>query len=107
MFRSLLTLMLFVLAVMATNPVMSGSTPEPSVSADDCRSAWNNAPAASSCTIIGGAWVTDNKCNFKASCKYMRSPQVEDRKQSTVNNVPEGDVGKVNNCSGTLTYGSC
>ncbi|MCY4641415.1 MAG: hypothetical protein OXC41_01740 [Gammaproteobacteria bacterium] len=104
MFKLSYAVMLLVLAVIVSNPAMSGSTSPPKVTAADCKSGWSSTSASNSCNLLNH-WVNNNKCSFFASCTYMRHAQVEDRKRSTVTGLDKG--GEVSNCSGTLTKGSC
>lgn len=105
MHRSFLTILLFVLAVLAANPAMSGSPAPPSATPANCKAEWGNSPASQTCRLLNH-WVENNQCNFYASCEYRISTG-SDSKRTTINNVGVGSVSGLSNCSGNLTKGSC
>ena len=104
MFRSLLTLTLFVLAVMATNPAMSGSTSTPSPPTKlECSGAFADSSAASSCTM-DAVRIAENMCSYDVRCRSTGSSTFD---VSSTFSVGLGDAGKVVNCNGYLKVSSC
>ena len=107
MYRLFFTVMLPVLAVMTASPAMAGGEPPPPpVTTSDCQSAFNSSPARQTCSLRN-TWVTDNKCNFGAYCRYNTSTG-NDYGDASINNVPKGDAGRINHCEPlVLQVGSC
>lgn len=102
--RLLFTIMLLA-GVVTANLAMAGAPPPPQVTVSDCNTAWSNSSASNTCELWN-TWVSDNKCNFSASCPYPISTGTV-RRQTSVNDVEKGSVSSLSNCNGHLTVGSC
>ena len=107
MFRSLVSLMLFVLAFIASNQVMAGSTSPPAVTTADCKSEWDKSSASETCSL-NDYWAENNQCNFSASCTYSISTG-NDRGSVGIYNVAKDSVSSLIHCEPLVLQvgGSC
>ena len=106
MFRSLLTLMLFVLVAMAANPVMSGSdsVPEPAKLGvvEECELNWNNSSASNTCSNASIVEVLNERCRITADCRNNSGGS-----GSTWKTMDPDQAGNLVNCNGTLKLNNC
>ena len=108
MCRLFFTTMLLVLAVMTANPAIASSNPPPppQVTWQECESEWDTSPASQTCTLRGTT-VTDNKCNFGATCTYQTTTG-DNRGDASITGVPKENAGNLYHCEPlVLQVGSC
>lgn len=104
MCRSFLTIMLFVLAVMAANPAMSGSTVThtPKTVVEACTESYKSAPASGTCSNEQFTKVLNQRCRINADCRTSSGGT-----RSTWKVVERKDAYRLQNCDGWLKLDNC